>query len=110
LLLPIYLVELWRQMTPDHARIVAGTGGSVGIWHLFPSLDKYVEGMKEMVDVVGVDHASIGTDQQVAAGSSQDYSQWMHLVAAMLRAGFTPEETGKIVGGNYMRIFNAALA
>jgi hypothetical protein len=28
---------------------------------------------------------------------------------AMPRAGFTPEETGKIVGGNYMRIFNAAL-
>jgi hypothetical protein len=28
---------------------------------------------------------------------------------AMLRAGFTPEETAKIVGGNYMRIFNAAL-
>jgi membrane dipeptidase len=34
----------------------------------------------------------------------------VHLVAAMLRAGFTPEETGKIVGGNYLRIFNAALA
>jgi hypothetical protein len=31
LLPPIYLVELWHQMTPDHARIVAGTGGSVGI-------------------------------------------------------------------------------
>jgi hypothetical protein len=28
-----------RQITPDHARIVAETGGSVGIWHFFPSLD-----------------------------------------------------------------------
>ena len=99
-----------RQITPDHARIVAETGGSIGIWHFFPSLDTYVEGMKEMVDVVGVDHVSIGTDQQVAPGSLQDYSQWVHLVAAMLRAGFTPEETAKIAGGNYMRIFNAALA
>jgi membrane dipeptidase len=99
-----------RQITPDHARIVAETGGSVGIWHFFPSLDKYVDGMKEMVDVVGVDHVSIGTDQQVSPGSLQDYSQWVHLVAAMLRGGFTPEETGKIAGGNYMRIFKAAVA
>lgn len=98
-----------RQISPDHARIVAETGGSVGIWHFFPSLDKYVDGVKEMVDVIGVDHVSIGTDQQVSVGSVQDYSQWVHLVSAMLRGGFTPEETGKIVGGNYMRIFNAAV-
>ena len=99
-----------RQITPDHARIVAETGGSVGIWHFFPSVDKYVDGVKEVVDVIGVDHVSIGTDQQVRAGSLQDYSQWVQLVAAMLRGGFTAEETGKIVGGNYMRIFNAAVA
>ncbi len=98
-----------RQVTPDHARIIAETGGSVGIWHFFPSLPKYVEGIKEMADVVGVEHVSIGTDQQVGQGSLQDYSQWVVLVAAMLRGGFTPAETGKIVGGNYMRIFNATV-
>jgi hypothetical protein len=46
------------------------TGGSIGIWHFFPNPDKYVEGLKEMADVVGVDHVSIGTDQQVAPGSA----------------------------------------
>jgi membrane dipeptidase len=98
-----------RQVSADHARAIAETGGSIGVWHFFPSLDKYVEGLKEMVDVVGVDHVSIGTDQQVPPGSVQDYSQWVHLVAAMLRGGFTPEEAGKIAGGNYMRIFRAAV-
>ena len=98
-----------RQVSPDHARAVAETGGSVGIWHFFPGLDKYAEGVKEMVDIVGVDHVSIGTDQQVAPGSLQDYAHWVELVAAMLRAGFTPEEAGKIAGGNYMRIFRAAV-
>jgi membrane dipeptidase len=29
-----------RQISPDHARAIADTGGSVGIWHFFPSLDK----------------------------------------------------------------------
>jgi membrane dipeptidase len=28
-------------------------------------------------------------------------------VLAMLRGGFTPEEAGKIAGGNYLRIFRA---
>jgi membrane dipeptidase len=99
-----------RQITPDHARAIAETGGSVGIWHFFPSLDRYVDGLKEMVDVVGVDHVSIGTDQQVAPGSVQTYVQWVELVAAMLRGGFTPEEAGKIAGGNYLRIFRTAVA
>jgi membrane dipeptidase len=98
-----------RQITPDHARAIADTGGSIGIWHFFPSLDKYVDGIKEMADIVGVDHVSIGTDQHVTPGSVPDYTQWVHLVAAMLRGGFTPEEAGKIAGGNYMRIFRAAV-
>ena len=98
-----------RQISGDHARAIAETGGAIGIWHFFPSLEKYVDGLKEMVDVVGTDHVCVGTDQQVAPGTLQDYSQWVQLVAAMLRGGFSPEEAGKIAGGNYMRIFRAAV-
>jgi len=98
-----------RQISPDHARAIAETGGSVGIWHFFSSLDKYVDGLKEMAEVVGVDHVCVGTDQQVAPGSVQDYAQWVQLVAAMLRGGFSSEEIGKIAGGNYVRIFRAAV-
>jgi membrane dipeptidase len=98
-----------RQISFDHARAIAETGGAVGIWHFFPSLEKYVDGLKEMVEVVGVDHVCIGTDQQVAPGRVQDYAQWVQLVSAMLRGGFTPEEVGKIAGGNYLRIFRTAV-
>jgi membrane dipeptidase len=99
-----------RQISRGHARAIAETGGSIGIWHFFPSLDRYVEGVKEMVEVVGVDHVSIGTDQQIAPGSVQTYAQWLPLVAALLRGGFTAEEAGKIAGGNYLRVFRAAVA
>jgi len=98
-----------RQISRDHAHAIAETGGAVGIWHFFPSIESYVDGLKEMVDVVGVDHVCIGTDQQVAPGTMQDYSKWVQLVAAMLKGGFTPEEAGKIAGGNYMRIFRTAV-
>jgi membrane dipeptidase len=98
-----------RQISRDHARMIAETGGAVGIWHFFPNLDKYVDGLKEMVEVIGVDHVCIGTDQQVTRGSLQDYSKWVHLIGAMLRGGFTAEEAGRIAGGNYMRIFRASV-
>src|SRR3984893_802763 len=98
-----------RQISRDHARAIAETGGSIGIWHFFPSLEKYVDGLKEMAEVAGVDHVSVGTDQQVAPGIMQDYAQWVQLVSAMLRGGFTPEEARKIAGGNYVRIFRTAV-
>lgn len=98
-----------RQISRDHARVIGETGGAIGIWHFFPSLEKYVDGLKEMVDVVGVDHVCIGTDQQVTPGCLQDYSKWVHLVAAMLKGGFTPQEAGKIAGDNYMRIIKSAV-
>jgi membrane dipeptidase len=97
-----------RQVSRDHARAVAETGGSIGVWHFFPSLDRYVDGLKEMADVVGADHVSIGTDQQTAPGSLQDYAQFTRLVEAMLRGGFTPADAGKVIGGNYLRIFAAS--
>jgi membrane dipeptidase len=98
-----------RQITADHARAIAETGGSVGIWHFFPSIERYVDGLKEMADIVGVDHVSIGTDQFDSRGVVEDYTRWVHLVAAMLHGGFTAEEAGKIAGGNYLRIFRAAV-
>ena len=98
-----------RQVSPGHAQAIAETGGSVGIWHFFPSIDRYVDGLKEMAEIVGVDHVSIGTDQFDARGCVEDYARWVHLAAAMLRGGFTPEEVGKIAGGNYLRIFRAAV-
>jgi membrane dipeptidase len=98
-----------RQVSPDHARAIAATGGAVGIWHFFPSLERYVDGLKEMAEIVGIDHVGIGTDQFDSRGCVEDYSRWVQLVAAMLRGGFTAEEAGKIAGGNYLRIFRAAV-
>jgi membrane dipeptidase len=98
-----------RQVSPGYARAIAETGGSVGIWHFFPSIDRYVDGLKEMAEIVGVDHVSIWTDQFDARGCVEDYTRWVHLLAAMLRGGFTPEEAGKVAGSNYLRIFRAAV-
>jgi membrane dipeptidase len=63
-----------RRVTPDHARAVADTGGVVALWHFFPTLERYVDGIRELVDVVGVEHVGIGTDQQKAPGAVQKWT------------------------------------
>jgi membrane dipeptidase len=97
-----------RQITPDHARAIAQAGGSIGVWHFFPTLERYVDGLKEMADVAGVDHVSIGTDQSATPGLLPRYDGFVRLVEAMLRGGFSRADTAKIVGGNYLRIFAAS--
>jgi len=68
-----------------------------------------VEGLKEMADVVGVDHVSIGTDTSSTPGLFSEYDPFPRLVEAMLRGGFTRADAAKIVGGNYLRIFAASV-
>lgn len=98
-----------RQISADHARMIAGTGGVVGLWHFFPGVEKYVEGIKEMADVVGIDHVGVGTDQQVNPGALQDYAGWGGLADELLKSGFSAEDASKVLGGNFVRIFGQAL-
>ncbi len=97
-----------RQVTPDHARAVAETGGVIALWHFFPTLERYVDGLRELVDVVGVEHVGIGTDQQTTPGAVQTYELLPQVAATMLKKGFTADETGKILGGNSVRVFAKA--
>ncbi|WZO98948.1 membrane dipeptidase [Isosphaeraceae bacterium EP7] len=106
-----------RLISKDHARVVADAGGVIGVWtKLSDSMDEYVTGIKAMVDAVGIDHVGIGTDTDILSsrpGQSTN-AAWPGLsggffkaaVAEMLRQGFTPDEIGKIGGGNFCRVFD----
>ncbi len=104
-----------RRITADHARLIAQTGGVIGVWppaESFPSLDALAGGMARMADIVGVDHVGLGSDMRGLVGASifPDYNALPGLAAALLNAGFSPADTGKILGGNYVRVFAACMA
>jgi membrane dipeptidase len=106
--------EAWtRRILPDHARAIAATGGVIGIWPVigyFSSIVAYAEGFARMVDVVGINHVGLGTDQYgLPGGSSMPSYADLPQIAAALRSRFTPEETAKLLGGNYRRVFAASL-
>ena len=64
-----------------------------------------------MVDHVGIDHVGLGTDQLGLVGGSTmpSYADVPQLAAA-LRGKFTAEETAKLLGGNYRRVFAASMS
>lgn len=102
-----------RLITSDHAKAVAATGGVIGIWPVqdVASPNSYASAIARMVDVVGVDHVGLGTDQQGLLGPSSlpSYADLPQLAAA-LSSRFKPDEVAKLLGGNYRRVFEACVA
>jgi membrane dipeptidase len=103
-----------RQISPDHARAVAQTGGVIGIWppaSIFPTLSDMAEGFARMAEIVGVDHVGLGTDMRGLTGPSvlDDYRDLPVLTEKLLARGFAAADVGKILGGNYARVFAATI-
>ena len=103
-----------RRITADHARLIAGTGGVIGIWPPsteFPDMASLAAGMARMVDVVGVEHVGLGSDMLglLVPAIFSSYRQLPMLAAALRQAGFQPAELAKLLGGNYARVFKASL-
>lgn len=104
-----------RLINPDHARAVADTGGVIGVWPssgTFKDLHGMAQGVKRMADLVGVDHVGMGTDMLgfISPPVFTHYGQLPDFANALLAAGFSNEETGKILGENYRRVFDASVA
>ena len=86
-----------RQISPDHARVIAGTGGVIGVWppsSIFIDFKAFIEGFARMADVVGVDHVGLGSDMMGLTTPSVflDGNTW-----TMYYAGF--DTTGQFLTG-----------
>jgi len=103
-----------RLISPDHARVIAETGGVIGIWPpaaIFPDLPALAAGMARMADVVGVDHVALGSDMRGLVGPStfDSYRDLPLLSKALLERGFGVAEVRQLLGGNYLRVFGASV-
>jgi membrane dipeptidase len=104
-----------RQISADHARAVAATGGVIGVWPssgVFADLDAMAVHMKQMADVVGVEHVGLGSDLLgfIEPPVFRSYRQLPALAYALKAAGFAADEVPRVLGGNYRRVFDATLA
>lgn len=98
-----------RLLSVDHAKLIAETGGLVGAW---PSgvgnsnFTKFIDRVLRLVDLIGVDHVGLGTDMDANYRPVfTNYRQLPHFPASLQERGMNDEEIGKVLGGNFMRIF-----
>ena len=101
-----------RFISPEHARLVAGTGGVIGAMPIIfgrrsDDITGYVHHVSRLVDAAGIDHVGIGTDMDGIGPSAifTSYARWPSLAAALVDHGYRPDEAAKILGGNARRVF-----
>lgn len=100
-----------RLITPEHARLIAGTGGMIGS---VPSginqasVSDWIDSIFRLVDVVGIDHVGVGTDMDSNFRPVfTSYRDWALIPAMLLARGMGESEAAAVMGGNFLRVFAA---
>jgi len=103
-----------RLISSEHAKLVAAAGGVIGSW---PSgigqttFADYIDSIQRLVDTVGIDHVAIGTDMDANFRPVlRSYRDWSLVPAALLARDMREAEVAKIMGGNFLRLFQANLS
>ena len=103
-----------RLISAEHARLVADTGGVIGAWPAGitqHNLSDYIDEIMRLIDVVGVNHVALGTDMDVNFKPVFDNYRQLPLVTALLmKKGLAEGDTAKILGGNFMRLFQDVIS
>ena len=109
----------WRNLDDDQLRAIADSGGTIGV--MFHQgflrrrggprgLEMIMEHLAHIIDTVGEDHASIGTDYDGAITpptGCRDGLAYPRLTDAMLHRGWSEDRVRKILGGNALRVLAA---
>lgn len=104
-----------RNLSDAEIRGVAKTGGVVGIGYWDAAIcgtepEKVAAAIAHVRDLVGIDHVGLGSDFDGATTTGFDTAQLVYVTQALIDRGFTPEEIGKVMGGNVLRVIRAGIA
>jgi membrane dipeptidase len=107
--------EHWRNLTDAQLKAIADTGGTIGVMYQSSFLgDPFFGGRAEsifrhldhIVETVGEDYASLGSDWDGAIATPRDMPTCLELprlVEIMLKHGWSAGRIHKVLGGNFLR-------
>ncbi|GAA6187591.1 membrane dipeptidase [Litorivita sp. NS0012-18] len=107
--------EVKRNLPDALLREVAARGGVIGMgyWAEVACDEITPAGIAKMivaaVAAVGEDGVSLGSDYDGSVETAFDTSELPALTHALLEAGLTPAQIGKVMGGNMQRVIRARL-
>lgn len=79
---------------------------------LAPTIDDWVAQVDYVINLVGEDHVAMGFDQSRGGGYFRDFdaTKYPDITAALIRKGYSEARIRKILGGNWIRLFEAVEA
>jgi membrane dipeptidase len=100
-----------RLISKEHALAVARAGGIIGAWPAgveLQSFDDYLEEILRMIELLGVEHVSIGTDMDANYQPVlTSHREMPSLAAGLHERGLSESEMNLVMGGNFLRLFEA---
>ena len=104
-----------RNLTDAQLRAIATNGGVVGIGYWDAAVctlgaASIAKAIRHAVNVAGIDHVALGSDFDGATSTPFATDGLAEVTQALLDQQFMPEEIGKIMGGNVLRLLRAGLA
>ena len=109
----------WRNLDDEQLRAIAALGGTVGVMYQSsflgdPTFDgrlsSIVAHLAHIIDTIGEDHASLGSDWDgmiVPPVDMRTCLELPRLTQAMLARGWSDTRVKKILGGNFLRVVEA---
>ncbi|MHB9027954.1 MAG: dipeptidase [Candidatus Latescibacterota bacterium] len=110
----------WRCLTDDQIRALAAKGGAMGVV-LLPgyvdadpqkaTIDRVMDHILHVTDLVGIDYVGFGSDFDGFSGVPviPEVSQLVLLTQAMMERGFSEDEIKKFWGGNFLRVLRKSI-
>lgn len=132
------LCETQRNLSDDELRAIAATGGVIGV-NFFPgfihptdrSPERLVDHVEHIAGVAGIDHVGLGPDfvkdyfdevpphRPILSGAVDDVTVELNglayvtelpsLTPRLVARGFSETDVRKILGGNFLRVFEEVL-
>jgi membrane dipeptidase len=109
------LHDLDRALSDDEIKVIAARGGVIGIWPNGESLKEMADMVRHIDYVrrlVGINHVGIGSDLRGMSAYTNGFGEeanFRAIAEALFAAGYTDDEAGKVMGGNFMRVWEQAL-
>jgi len=123
----------FRTVDDEQIKALAQTGGVLGVNAIAtmvakePTLDKLVDHIAHIVDLVGIDHVGLGLDfvkddgplypedEIFGVGENrliphfENEDDMMNLTECLVKRGFREDDIRKILGGNFLRVLRQIL-
>jgi membrane dipeptidase len=105
-----------RYLSDDEILAIASKGGVIGIWpsgESNPTMDDMVRNIDYVRKLVGIDHVGIGSDLRGMASYTAEFGEdanFQAIAEALLAHGYGNSEVGKVMGGNFFRVWQKVSA